>query len=140
MNQIDTNTLFLGKLLAEVYRVQRKLEIPTADDATIYGLRNGFETVIADELERIGFVSKAQVKHVMDVLDPIWQDPAKLAAFKGFYDIERELENGGLDRSTAIAVLTYLNAHGQFTAVIEKMDTDGSPSECRTFNLSKWEK
>jgi hypothetical protein len=139
VNEIDTNALLLGKLLAEVYRVHRKLEIPTADDATIYGLRNGFETVVAEELERIGFVSKAQVKHVMDVLDPIWQDPTKLAAFKGFYDIERELESGGVDRTTAIAVLTYLNAHGQFTDVIAKMDTSGSPSECRKFDLSKWE-
>jgi hypothetical protein len=139
MNEIDTNAVLLGKLLAEVYRVQRKLEIPTADDATIYGLRNGFETVVAEELERVGFVSKAQVKHVMDVLDPIWQDPTKLAAFKGFYDIERELESGGVDRSTAIAVLTYLNAQGQFTDVIAKMDTHGSPGECRTFVLSKWE-
>jgi hypothetical protein len=139
MNEIDTNALLLGKLLAEVYRVQRKLEIPTADDATIYGLRNGFETVVAEELERIGFVSKAQVKHVMDVLDPIWQDPTKLVAFKGFYDIERELESGGVDRTTAIAVLTYLNAHGQFTDVIAKMDTSGSPGECRKFDLSKWE-
>ena len=139
MNEIDTNALLLGKLLAEVYRVQRKLEIPTADDATIYGLRNGFETVVAEELERIGFVSKAQVKHVMDVLDPIWQDPTKLAAFKGFYDIESELESGGVDRSTAIAVLTYLNAHGQFTDVIAKMDTNHSPGECRKFVLSKWE-
>ena len=139
MNEIDTNALLLGKLLAEVYRVQRKLEIPTADDATIYGLRNGFETVVAEELERIGFVSKAQIKHVMDVLDPIWQDPTKLAAFKGFYDIESELESGGVDRTTAIAVLTYLNAHGQFTDFIAKMDTSGSPSECRKFDLSKWE-
>jgi len=139
MNEIDTNAVLLGKLLAEVYRVQRKLEIPSVDEATIYGLRNGFETVIAEELERVGFISKAHVKHVMDVLDPIWQDPAKLAAFKGFYDIERELESGGVDRSTAIAVLTYLNAHGQFTDVIAKMDTHGSPTECRTFALSKWE-
>ncbi|MDR3480341.1 MAG: hypothetical protein P4L91_06460 [Burkholderiaceae bacterium] len=139
MKEIDTNAVLLGKLLAEVYRVQRNLGVATMDDATIYALRNGFETAIDDELERIGFVSKAQVKHVMDVLDPIWQDPTQLAAFKGFYDIERELEDGGVDRPTAITVLTYLNAKGQFTEVIAKMDTSHSPSECRTFELGKWE-
>ncbi len=139
MNEIDTNAVLLGKLLAQVYRVQRKLEIPTANDATIYGLLKGFETVIAEELERVGFVSEAQIKHVTDVLDSICQNPTKLANFKGFYDIEEVLESGGVDRSTANRVITYLKAKGCFTDVIAKMDTQGSPSECRTFDIGEWE-
>jgi hypothetical protein len=135
----DNNAILLGKLLAETYRIQRKLGIPSVDDAKIYALLNGFESAIDDELQRIGFVSKEQETHVMDVLNPIWEDPDKLASFKGFYDIENELKAGGVDRTTAIAVLKYLNAHGQFTDVIAKMDTSGSPSECRTFNLDKWD-
>ena len=135
----DKNTLLLGKLLAETYRLQKKAGIPTVDDARIYALRNGFESAIDDEIERIGSVSKEQLKHVMNVLEPIWQDKAKLADFKGFYDIERELADGGVDRSDAIRILTYLSETGQFAEVIAKMDSSHSPGECRTFKLSKWE-
>ena len=38
---------FLGKLLGEVYRIQRHLEMPNApDEATVYGLLNGMEVEI----------------------------------------------------------------------------------------------
>lgn len=55
--------------------------------------------------------------------------------FKGFYDIERELQEAGVDRAQAIRILTFFQANGQFQELIAKMDTSHSPSECRTFRV-----
>lgn len=132
--------LLLGKLLGELYRTQKK--VPdcrcAADDAHIYGLLNGFEDAVDHELEMLGYVSKAQVTAVMDVLDPYFQDPTKLKTFKGYYDIENELTERGVDRSQAIKILRRLKAQGAYTDVIAKMDSSGSPAECRTFEISEW--
>jgi hypothetical protein len=132
--------LILGKILGEIYRIQRSTEgiSCSASDSHIFALLHGFEHAAKEEIERLGFVSEDQLKAVMDVLEPIWLNPEKLAEFKGFYDIERTLKSHGVDRSDAIRILTYLNANGQFTEVIDKMDSSGSPSECRKFDISKW--
>jgi len=134
----ETNTILLGKLLAEVYRLQKVAGVSTADDAKIYALKNGFETAISEELESIGYISAEQVKHVGDVLNSIWIDKEKIKAFKGFYDIEPELANGGVDRYAAIQIITYFSATGQFADVISKMDSSNSPGECRTFKIDNW--
>lgn len=137
----NESKLLLGKLLGELYRIQRsssEVSCP-ASDGQIYALLNGFEDAVNEELESIGFVSSDKVKSVMDILEPIWIDPEKLSKFKGFYDIERDLEDRGVDRSDAIRILKYLKANHQFTEIIAKMDTSGSPSECRKFELSDWD-
>jgi len=133
--------LFFGKILGEIYRTQRASDdiACPASSGQIYALLNGFESAVDQEFEMMGSISKEQVKAVMDVLDPIWMDQEKLANFKGFYDIERELQSRGVDRSDAIGILTYLKANHQFTEVIDKMDTSGSPTECRRFELSDWD-
>lgn len=140
MDKEMQNRLLLAKLLGEIYRIQKHSGMPcAAADAQIYGLLQGFEDVVAEELERIGYVSKDQLSFVIDVLDPIDRDAERLNAFKGFYDIEAELQKGGVDRVAAIRILTYLNANSQFTALIAKMDSSNSPHECRTFNLGLWD-
>lgn len=133
--------LFLGKILGELYRIERANESIAcpASSAQIYALLNGFEHAIDHELEMIGHISHEKLKAVMDILDPIWMDRQKLDNFKGFYDIEKELEEKGVDRVAAIAILTYLKANNQFTEVIDKMDSSDSPTECRTFELSDWD-
>lgn len=138
---LDNNQILLGKILGEIYRLQKNQNVPcSAEDSRIYGLLNGIESVIEDELEGIGFVSKEQFNHTTKVLDGIWNDPDELRSFKGFYDIENDLQHGDVDRSTAMTVLTYLNADNSFTDLIGKMDSSGSPTECRTFTLNKWSK
>ncbi|MGZ4977010.1 MAG: hypothetical protein ACXV8O_07655 [Methylobacter sp.] len=137
----NESKLLLGKILGEIYRIQRSSEEVScpASDCQIYALLNGFEDAVNQELEMIGFISSDQVRSVVDVLEPIWQDVEQLKAFKGFYDIERELQNRGVDRSAAIRVLKYLKANNQFIDIIGKMDSSGSPSECRRFDLSDWD-
>lgn len=135
----EAQQLFLGKLLGEIYRLQRRTDTPcSASDATIYGLLNGFEEVAEEELERVGLVTKEQVNHAATVLDTVWSNPEKMKNFRGFYDIEHELADGGVDRVTAMKILTYFKANHSFQDLIAKMDTSGSPGECRTFDLDKW--
>ncbi len=108
----------------------------SASDAQIYGLLNGFEGSINEIIERTGDISSEKVQAVMDVLEPIWADEEKLKAFKGYYDIESDLGRRGVNRGDAIAILRYLKANHQFTAIIEKMDSNHSPTECRSFDLT----
>ncbi len=140
MESMDTNKMLLGKILGEIYRLQKKIGVPhSASDPHIYGLLNGFESVIDEQIEKIGWVSKEQFNHTISVLTPYWKDENKLADFKGFYDIESELEDGGVSRGVAIQILSYLYANNQFTDVINKMNSSDSPSECRTFKMNEWD-
>ncbi|MBI5070369.1 MAG: hypothetical protein HZB56_19205 [Deltaproteobacteria bacterium] len=125
----------LGKVLGELYRLEKKLGLSYPSDETIYGLTRGFEEVLDSELTGHEGVTADEVSRVIEVLNPIWKDKAKLDAFKGYYDIEHDLEQRGITRSKAIKILTMLQARGQFHSVITKMDTSNSPGECRTFKL-----
>lgn len=138
---MEENKLLFGKLLGELYRIEKKVGMPCpATEAQIYGLVNGFENVIEEELESLGYISNEKLTTVINVLTPYWEDPQKLASFKGFYDIEHQLSQRGIDRGEAKRILKYLYANGQFIEVIEKMDSSDSPCECRTFNLRDWDK
>lgn len=125
--------LLLGKILGEIYRMQRHVGMSTEGPAVSYALCHGFEHVLTDTFREIGGITTAQVDAVDKVLD--LQTPA---AFKGFYDIEYKLQAEGVCRETAIRILTYLKATGLYDSIIDKMDCSRSPSECRTFDLDEW--
>lgn len=128
-------------LLAQVLRLQQRVEknMSGHGDARVFGLLHGFESEIEETLEWVGDVTLHQLQTVVDILTPIWSDSALLQAFTGYYDIEDELSAAGVDRPTAIRILTFLNANHQFAEVIKKMDSSNSPSECRTFELDRWD-
>lgn len=135
----DTKRL-LGKILGEVFRLQRAQGIATSGDKDqIYGLLYGFEDVLDEVSQEVGEISSEKVKVVTDVLEQIWQDPQKLEKFTGFYDIEQNLSQQGVSRVDAMKILTYLKAGDRFSEVINKMDSSNSPGECRTFELYPWE-
>lgn len=128
-----------GKILGEIYRLQRASGVPVpVDQGRVYGLLNGIEQAIDEELTSVGFISNAQVLHAQVVLDKYFYDEDKLDAFEGFYDIEAELERGGVDRSVAIPILTYFLASRRYVDLIEKMNGSGSPIECKDFSLDEW--
>ena len=135
----DTKVM-LGKILGEIYRMESAIGMDCpASPARIYGLLRGFETAIDDELAEVGGVEATKVKGVMDVLEPIWRNEDRLADFKGYYDIESDLEERGIYREDAIKILRYLFANGQFREVILKMNSQHSPVECKTFELGEWD-
>jgi len=132
----------IGKLLGELYRLQRRVDpnMCSESDAKVYGLLNGFEHVIDEQITLIGWTSDQQVEDAAALLNTHWSDPGKLAAFKGFYDIERDLQQLGIDRVQAIKIIRYFAANHQFQSLISKMDSQGSPSECRKFELDEWDR
>ena len=131
--------LLLGKILGEIYRIQRKIGIATEGKDVAFGLRRGFESVLEDTFRDIGGVSTAQLQAVDSVLGEYFADPAKLAEFTGFYEIEPKLAALGVDRGTAMTIMTYQKATGRYDSVLDKMDCSGSPHQCRTFELDRWD-
>jgi hypothetical protein len=130
----ETKTL-LGKLLGEIFRIQKRTGVPTYSDATVYGLLNGLEPAIDHVIGELDFVSTELVDRAAKILQPIFDDPAMLAAFNGFYDIEQKLQEAGIDRGTAIRIFHYFHGSGMYMEVLAKMDSTGSPTECRTFDI-----
>ncbi|MDL1982319.1 MAG: hypothetical protein LWX02_12835 [Deltaproteobacteria bacterium] len=135
----------LGFLLGQIYRVQKRInendsDICPVSGSTIYGLLNGIEPVIDENLPTNMAVSEDDINAVADVLQPYFDDPEKLSEFTGYYQIEPELESRAVSRLKAIRILTYFKSGGSFTNVIEKMDSANSPSECRTFRIHDYEK
>lgn len=130
--------LLLGKILGEVYRIQRKIGLGTEGNDVVFGLRHGFESVLDETFRDIGGISTAQLNAVDSVLEKYFAEPAKLSAFTGFYEIEYKLQALGVDRGTAMTILTYQKATGRYDSIIDKMNCSGSPVECRTFELDQW--
>jgi len=134
-----------GFLLGQIYRMQKRIidndtNICPVGDATIYGLLNGIEPVIDENLLTNMEVSEDDITAVADVLQPYFDDPEKLAEFTGYYQIEPKLEQRGISRLKAILILTYFQSDGSYTNVIGKMDSANSPSECRTFPIRDYQK
>ena len=134
--------IMLGKILGELYRIQNSPNVMKcpASSGRIYGLLNGIEDAIDADIQTSSLISTDKVDAVCEVLNPIFSDPTKLQEFTGFYDIEEELDKRNVDRSDAIRILTYLYADGKFSTVIEKMNSQNSPIECKTFELTEWDK
>jgi hypothetical protein len=139
---MDQNKLIFAKILGELYRIQKRLpDNPCpVSDYVIYGLLNGVERIIEEELGDLSFVSQDEESIVINILNEYFTDQKKLDQFNGYYDIEHKLEEHGITRSKAIKILTLLQAEGRFTNVISKMDSSGSPTECRTFKIPDWNK
>lgn len=131
--------LLLGKILGEIYRLQRKIGLDTEGQDVAFGLRRGFESVLEETFRDIGGISTAQLNAVDSVLAEYFAEPAKLSKFTGFYQIESKLAELGVDRGTALTILTYQKATGHYDSVLDKMDCSGSPTECRTFELSRFD-
>lgn len=126
-----TTKILLGKILGELYENQG--EDCAVCEGTIYGLKNGFEFVL-DEIINDYKITNEDYKNFVDILSPIFYDEKKLAQFKGYYDIENEMNNVGIDRVKAILLFTYFKKKGGFAELISKLDSGASPTELRTFD------
>ena len=142
MSEHDSTKRLPGRILGEIYRIQNATEgmEPVAGPGRIYGLLNGFDEAIDEELEYAKGISNDKLGAVTDVLNPIFDDPERLNQFQGFYDVEKELQARGVSRTEAMKILKYLWNNESFTELIDKMDSSRSPAECRTFELRTYEK
>lgn len=137
---MDTQTkLLLGRILGEVYSLRRSLtgNAGRVNDETIFGLLNGFEDKVDEVIAWMGHISSQRSNDVAEVLDPYFDDPARLANLQGYYDIEPELSRRGVDRATAIQVLRMFKLTGQYASVIDKIEraSPGSPVECHNLDV-----
>lgn len=133
---MDTETkLFLGRILGEIYHLKQRMEIEDYGDSLIYGLRNGFENEIDEHLKSVGYISTDKEIALSEILDVIFMDPEKLDNFKGYYDIEAQLEATEISRWDAIKIITKFKAENRFLILIEKMGSGYSPSECKNFDI-----
>lgn len=142
MNEVNMDTKtknILGFFLGEIYEIKCLLKGTPVDKAKLYGLKNGFESVINDYIEEDWGISKEDENTVAKILDPYFCDDAKLNELKGFYDIESELEEKGISRLKARAIMKYFYSKGRFLKVLKKMDSSFSPQECRTFEITEFD-
>lgn len=140
MGTDSADKVLFGKVLGEVYRLQKKAGVPVpVGDGAIYGLLNGVKEAI-DSCIPEAPIDNSLMEAATKVLSETFDDPAKLKAFSGFYDIERDLAAVGVDRGKAIVILTYLYNSGRFTEMLDKMNSTNSPIEVKKFDLSEFDK
>jgi hypothetical protein len=129
---MDEQRRMFSVMMAEIFRIQKELKVPHCpSDATIYGLRNGIQEEFDRLVPQTG-VETTTLTKVSKILGKYVSNPETL---KGFYEIESELSDAGVDRSDSIRIFTYLQARREFVDVLSRLDSQDSPSECRTFDL-----
>lgn len=131
--------LFFGVILGEVYRLQKMIneDLCPAGDSTIYGLVNGIEEVIDSQIDLKRIITSEQMEKAESILGKNYLSKGKIAEFNGFFDIEEELNDLGIDRALAIRIFKYIKSQGRYSELFEKMDSAGSPKVCRGFNINE---
>ncbi len=146
MNANRENKLLMGRVLGELFRVQRKLGMPCAvGDEDIYGLIAGIEPAIDELLNVRESVDRALVNEVAAALDYFFNHPERLKGFQGYYDLEAQLQERGFvdphgKRGWIMKILDWFAADGRYHELIEKMNSPRSPIECKTFGPNEYEK
>ncbi len=114
--------LALGKILGEIYRLQgRTLKMPAVSEQTVFGLLNGFEETIDQEIGGLKMITQDEVRHVSSVLERYENDPLLLQSLVGYTAVEREMARYGIDWSTAQKIVTLLRHQRKYPKVIQKL-------------------
>ncbi|MGS0675954.1 hypothetical protein [Shewanella sp. 125m-1] len=129
MNTSDS-LVYIGDSPAHIFAYLNEFEPKVITD--VYGI-NAYPAQVDAQFRPQ--ITQKQVLATSRILESIFRDKKRFADFQGFYDIEDDLKNVGVDRYDAILILTYLKANRQFVPLIEKMDSTSSPIECKTFDL-----
>lgn len=132
--------IVFGRLLGEIYKTQNMIsKTESISNSTIYGLINGLEVVIDEELDKSSLITNEFHETLANTLDDINSDAAKKNSFKGYYDIEDILQWRHEERGKSNVVLKYMKANGQFLDLINKMDSDNSPIEMKNFDIRDYD-
>jgi hypothetical protein len=145
MEKEVVNKILLGRLLGQVYRVQKQLGcLGTSErlggdaeyDEHIEELCGGFEPAIDWELSNMNTVSTQEYEKVCALLMR-YDDEERLEELKGYYTIEDEVDQilgGRKMRTKAIKIFRYMNTWDLYPDVLKKLtDKDSeSPSEIKS--------
>lgn len=135
---ISDESILLGKILGEIYRLQRNADMPCcASDEDVYGLLNGFENVVEEQLGR---VTKNQFKVFEKLIQKFDVPEDERKEPRGFYAVEKQLAADGVDRATVIKLLRYYKATGHCDHIVQEFDTSNSPGELRNIRVAEYDK
>lgn len=112
---------FYGKLLGEIYRIQNKLGLQTASEGRIFGLLNGVEEAIDEELNGLQRIEKHKVDTVCDYFDPYYKGEKQLDEMPSLLEFRLELERHGVNESDLITIFKYLKANDRYTLEIDEL-------------------
>lgn len=123
--------LAFGKILGEMYRIQKEQGIAQVSDATIFGLLNGFEESIDGQFSDLGYISKAEVELVADYFAPYWKQEKSLDEMPNYKSVEMSLERKNIHPAKFAQILKYLYANERFVPEIDQLG--------RSFKLSEYD-
>lgn len=122
--------LALGKILGEVYRLQIQAEpnIASTSGATAYGLINGFEETINEQLENLKEITSIDVQKVRGVLQPIFDDPNR--RISGSYEFKQlkydevwqQANSKGIEEAKFTIVLNYFMANDEYVGLLKAIE------------------
>jgi hypothetical protein len=118
---MDENKLIFGKILGEIYRLQRKQGICQASEGQIFGLLNGIDEALNTEFENLNLISNSKVSQVCDYLDPYYRGERDLDEIPSFQEMKMDLERIGINHTNLIIILKYLYSNERYTMEIEKL-------------------
>lgn len=113
--------LVAGKLLGEMYAIQREIGICQVSDGRIYGLINGIEEEIEEEIGGLSLLSKQKVKLVCDELDPYYQEERPMEELNKL-EVRLKVERKGVSEGEFYTILDYLKSKNMYTVEINKMN------------------
>lgn len=129
---MDRNTKFaLGKILGEIYKIQRHLNIPVPlHDYEVYGLLKGMEDVVDMRIQNIEYISQDKIDRVVSVLNKHFQNPGQ-TNLSGYFAIKDELEEGGFEiaQGEAVSIMQYIKAQHSFEDIIDGLHLNLEPIE-----------
>lgn len=116
--------LLLAKMLGEVYRTQKEQNICQVSEATIFGLLNGFEETIDEQLGRMELITNEEVEKVAAYFAPYDSSEKTINDIPNYKFVEINFEREGVPAEKFQAIVKYLYAKNRFTAEIDKMGKD----------------
>lgn len=108
-------------MLGEVYRIQKSIGLSTASEGRIFGLLNGLEESIDEELNTLQEINKEKVDAVRDYLDPYYQKKLPLSELPNQTEVRLELEKARITEGEFTTILKYLKANNMYTLEIDKL-------------------
>lgn len=122
-------------LIRRVLRLEKKLKCSDVCEGSLYGAINNIDIHALGLIDE-NKISKDKIQTMREILTPIYNDAKRLKQFKGYYDIEHEIEKRGISRGEARVILKYFRGDGNFKELIDKMKGPDSPTEMTSLEVT----
>ena len=135
--QKEQKQLF-AKIVGEIYKLQTACNMDCdASPATIYGLLNGMEQTINDELEMLGWISENESRLIMAIFAEIYDNNARRRAFKGYDQISAKVKAAGIEKYKVIMIVRQLQMEEIYPEITDRILYEISPAGIEQFELKE---